>query len=229
MRVLAVVHQPDAGAGVFADAVESAGHELIQWRADQRDIQADPYGAVVVFGGAANTTDEHDWLAREKKVLRALAVTDLPILGVCLGTQLVAEACGGSVRRAAAPEIGWHQVELTTAADEDPVMGGLPQRFDAFQWHSYEAVPPPGSTVLAGSANCLQAWRHPAKPIWGIQFHAEVSLADAERWCDDYERDPDAVALGVDPERMKAELRERHAAWAELGRGICERFLAAAT
>ncbi len=228
MRVLAIVHQPDAGAGVFGEVVAEAGHELVEWRPDLGDITADPYGAVLVFGGAMNTGDDLPWLETEKKVLRQLAVTDLPILGVCLGTQLVAEACGGGAERARTPEVGWHEVRTTPEAASDPLVGVLPETFTAFQWHSYLAVPPPGSAVLAESDQGLQTWRHPGKDIWGIQFHAEVSLADALRWCDDYDRDPDAVALGVDPEQLKAEVREHHAEWAALGRGICERFLAIA-
>jgi GMP synthase-like glutamine amidotransferase len=225
MRVLSVVHQSDAGAGLFGEVVADRGHELVEWRPDQAgDIRSDPYDAVMVFGGAMNTGDDLDWLAREKRALRALTVTDLPILGVCLGSQLVAEACGGSVERID-PEIGWYEAELTPAGATDPVCGGLPAAFEAFEWHSYAAVPPPGATVLATTAACPQAWRHEHKPIWGIQFHAEVTLAGAEQWCDGYESDADAVAMGIDPAVLKAETRTRHATWAELGRGICERFL----
>jgi GMP synthase-like glutamine amidotransferase len=197
----------------------------VDWRPDRAgDIRSDPYDAVMVFGGAMNTADDIDWLGREKRALRALTVTDLPILGVCLGSQLVAEACGGSVERID-PEIGWYRVDLTAEAATDPLFGSLPGSFDAFQWHSYAAVPPAGSAVLATTPVCPQAWRHGDKPIWGIQFHAEVTLADAERWSDGYETDPDAVAMGIQPEGLKAVTRERHPAWAEIGRGICGRFL----
>ena len=120
------------------------------------------------------------------------------MLGVCLGAELLAEAGGGEVRRAPAPEIGWHTVELTDDAATDPVLGGLPLSFEAFQWHSYEFALPPGATELARSDVCSQAFRL-GDSSWGIQFHAEVALADAERWITDYRNDPDAIAIGLDP------------------------------
>ena len=142
--------------------VAARGHELVEWRPDRAgDIRSDPYDAVMVFGGAMNAADDIDWLAREKRALRALAATDLPILGVCLGSQLVAEACGGSVERVD-PEIGWYRVELTPEAATDPVFGALPESFDAFEWHSYAAVPPAGA-VDARAQRCVPAGLAPRR------------------------------------------------------------------
>jgi GMP synthase (glutamine-hydrolysing) len=107
------------------------------------------------------------------------------------------------------------------------VVGGAPARFESFQWHSYEAVPPPGATVLARSAHALQAFRLKDRPAWGIQFHAEVSDADAAHWIEHYEVDPDAVAMGLDPETLARQTEARMPAWHELGRGLFDRFLAA--
>ena len=102
-----------------------------------------------------------------------------PLLGVCLGTQLLAEAAGGSAGRASEPEIGWRQVELTPEGAADPLLAPLAPAFEAFQWHSYEAAPPPDAVTLARSPVCPQAYRI-GEQAWGIQFHAEVSAADAE-------------------------------------------------
>ena len=91
------------------------------------------------------------------------------------------------------------------------MLGFLPQRFTAFGWHSYEATLPPGATALAHSDICLQAYRV-GEAAWGIQFHAEVSPADLEHWTVNYEEDPDAIAIGLDPEalgRRNAEEIER--------------------
>lgn len=169
----------------------------------------------------------HPWLRSEKKLLRKLLADRVSTLGVCLGAQLLAEAAGAPARRARRPEIGWHDVRLTRAGATDPLIGPLRPGFAAFQWHSYEFPAPPGATPLARSARCLQAYRV-GDLAWGIQFHAEVSRADAIAWIDDYESDPDAVGIGLDP----APLRERTLAaidsWNELGRALCERFLDAA-
>jgi hypothetical protein len=88
-------------------------------------------------------------------------------------------------------------------------------------------VPPPGATVLARSAHALQAFRLKDRPAWGIQFHAEVSDADAAHWIEHYEVDPDAVAMGLDPETLARQTEARMPAWHELGRGLFDRFLAA--
>lgn len=229
MRVLAIGHQRDAGPGVFAQAAAAAGADLdVWWIAERGDPPADPagYDAVMVFGGAMHADQEeaHPWLRAEKGLLASLLRDDTPLLGVCLGTQLLAEAAGSSARRAKRPEIGWYEVELLPEAAGDPVMAGLAPRFEAFQWHSYEAPLPPGAVALAESPVCLQAYRI-GERAWGIQFHAEVSSADAEDWIRDYQVDPDAVAMGLDPEAFLAETRARIDEWNELGRELCGRFL----
>ena len=130
--------------------------------------------------------------------------------------------------RTAAPEIGWYEIALERAAGDDPVLGGLPERFASFQWHSYVAVPPPGSITLARSRHCLQGFRLGGAPAWGIQFHAEVSAADAAAWTQQYDHDADAVAMGLDPNALQAETDRRMVGWNELGRDLFGRFLAVA-
>jgi GMP synthase (glutamine-hydrolysing) len=228
MRALAIVHQPDAGPGVFAEALAAQGVELDRWLIADGPPPAEPasYDAVMTFGGAMHTDHEsdHPWLAEEKAILAELIERRVPLLGMCLGSQLVAEAAGAEPRRASAPEIGWREVELTGEAAGDPLLGALPARFDAFQWHSYESPLPPGATALARSPVCLQAYRLEG-PAWGIQFHAEVSAHDADCWITDYRSDPDAVRIGLEPEVLRAETHAAIGAWNELGRGMCERFV----
>ena len=230
--MLAILHQRDAGPGVFGTVAAGRGDTLDEWLpAEQPEPPQPDHDAVMVFGGAMNVDqeDRHPWLRGEKALLGALAAAGVPLLGVCLGAQLLAEATGGQARRAAEPEIGWREVTLEPAASGDPVLGGLPDRFHSFQWHSYEASPPAGASVLARSAVCAQAYRLAGRPAWGIQFHAEVTLETADGWIGNYRTDPDAT--GIDPTAFAAETRREIAGWNEIGRGLCERFLelAAAT
>ena len=230
MRVLEIVHQRDAGSGVFGEATLAAGHELVTWHVPDTPPPAlEDIGAAMVFGGAMHVDQEEQnpWLPGEKAVLRDLLERGTPLLGVCLGAQLLAEAAGGAPRRASRPEIGWHPVEMAAEAEGDPLLGALPKRFDAFQWHSYEAPLPPGGTPLAQSDVCLQAFRLELR-VWGIQFHAEVSAESVVEWLDTYDKDEDAVRIGLDPEALRAESAGRIDAWNEIGRDICRRFLAAA-
>jgi GMP synthase (glutamine-hydrolysing) len=233
MRALAIVHQPDAGPGVFAEEMHARGVDLDHWLIGEgAPPPAEPaeYDAVLTFGGAAHPDQEdaYPWLAPEKELLAELIERRVPLLGMCLGSQLVAEAAGATPRRAREPEIGWPVVELTPEAADDPLLSGLPERFEAFQWHSYESPLPPGATPLATSAVCLQAFRLEG-PAWGIQFHAEVSTEDGEHWIDDYRSDEDAVRIGLDPNRLLAETAPRMDPWNKLGRALCGRFLEAAT
>jgi GMP synthase-like glutamine amidotransferase len=232
VRALAIVHQPDAGPGVFAEAMRARGVQLDQWMIAEAPPPADPaaYDAVLTFGGAMHVDQEerHPWLRDEKTLLADVIDRGVPLLGMCLGAQLVASAAGAEPHRATVPEIGWHPVELTPEADDDPVLSALPPRFEAFQWHSYESPLPSGATPLATSEVCLQAYRLDG-PAWGIQFHAEVSANDAEYWIDDYRSDPDAVRIGLDPEALRRRTRASIGAWNELGRALCGRFVDAAT
>jgi GMP synthase (glutamine-hydrolysing) len=226
--VLTVVHQRDAGPGVFAEAADALGHELVEWMPSEGPPPApDGFGAAMVFGGAMNVDeeDEHPWLPGEKRFLGGLLDRRMPVLGVCLGAELLAEAAGAEPGRASQPEIGWHEIVLTPEASDDPLLGSLPERLEGFQWHSYEAPLPPGGVPLAESSVCLQAFRLPDGAGWGLQFHAEVSRESLERWLADYRQDPDAVRIGLDPDALRAESARKIDAWNELGRGLCARFL----
>ncbi len=112
---------------------------------------------------------------------------------------------------------------MTPAGRRDPLIGPLAPRFEAFQWHSYEFLLPPGATPLARSGACLQAYR--IGDAWGIQFHAEVTRDDAEAWIADYRSDEDAVRIGVDPEALRQRTGRAIDGWNEVGRGLCERFV----
>ncbi|HWC49089.1 MAG TPA: hypothetical protein VG448_09435 [Solirubrobacterales bacterium] len=229
MRVLAIVHQRDAGPGVFAEAIREAGGELDEWTlAERPQSPADPFGydAVMVLGGAMNVDegDRHGWIAEEEALLRELLEREAPLLGLCLGGQLLAAAAGAQPRRASRPEIGWHQVAVTPEGEEDPLLGSLTPSFEAFQWHSYEFPLPPGAIPLARSEVCLQACRL-GERAWAIQFHPEVSRTDALNWVDDYEADPDAIRIGIDPAVLKPETEAKIDAFNDLGRALCGRWL----
>lgn len=229
MRVLAIVHQRDAGPGVFAEAIAEAGAELEVWTpAERTPPPADPfdYDAVFVLGGAMNVDegDRHSWIAEEEELLRELLAREVPLLGLCLGAQLLAAAADAQPRRAARPEIGWQRVAVTVEGAEDPLLGPLAPGFEAFQWHGYEFPLPPGAVPLARSAVCLQACRL-GERAWALQFHPEVSRSDALHWIDDYEADPDAVRIGIDPAALRPETEAKIGAFNDLGRELCRRWL----
>jgi GMP synthase (glutamine-hydrolysing) len=226
VNVLAVIHGGAVRAGVFGEAMADRGHRLEEWSLawgtpPPRPI--DGYGAVLVFGGAmhADQDDRHAWLREENLFLQRLLGLGTPVLGICLGAQVLAKAAHSSVYPAKRPEIGWYEVELTPAAADDPVLGRLPERFDAFQWHYYTYDVPAGAEELARSETCTQAFRL-GERVWGVQFHPEVTLPQVEGWLAEKEDVP------VDETTLLVETQERIEQWNDLGRALCGAFIAAA-
>ena len=167
----------------------------------------------------ADQDAHHPWLNEESLWLQQVLDRHTPVLGVCLGVQLLARAAGAWVgRMPEGPEIGWHAVDLTEAGAADPVVGALPPRFEALQWHHYTYALPAGAVELARSASCTQAFRL-GEACWGVQFHPEVTQTQVEGWMVDLDDPP------PDPERLRAETPLKIARWNELGRTLCSAFL----
>jgi GMP synthase-like glutamine amidotransferase len=223
MDVLGVIHGGNARAGIFGEVLADLGHRLDEWSlAWETPIPRplDAYGAVLVFGGAmhADQDQRHPWLREETFFLQRLLDLGTPTLGICLGVQLLARATHSWVGPLEEPEIGWFEVELTSAGADDPLLGRLPRRFEAFQWHSYTYGVPGGAAELARSARCTQAFRL-GERVWGVQFHPEVTLAQVESWLGDPEDPP------PDAERLREQTLPRIERWNDLGRELCAAFV----
>lgn len=143
--------------------------------------------ALVVLGGEMSAYDDEraPWLPAVRDLLRAAVSDGVPTLGICLGAQLMAAACGGRVQVGdpAGPEIGVCSVTLAPAAGEDPLLRGLPTVVPAVQWHfDGVAQPPPGAIVLAASPSYAhQAFRLGAH-AWALQWHPEVTPEMMRSW-----------------------------------------------
>jgi len=226
VRVLSVTHGPSVPGGVFDEVAEAAGHELERWVVPLGGAPqpAASYGAIMVFGGSMHPDqdEEHGWLEREEAFLRDALVRDVPVVGVCLGAQMLARAAGAWIGPASEPEIGWFEVVLTPEGRDDVVLGVLPPRTQAFQWHSYTFDVPERGTELARSAACTQAFRVGSR-AWGLQFHAEVTLPMVRTWTAE-----EADELPVGTQEFLAETERRIGAWNDHGRRLCEAFLATA-
>lgn len=226
MRVLSVTHGPSVPGGVFDEVAERAGHELEHWVVPLGGAPqpAASYGAVMVFGGSMHPDQDaqHGWLEREEEFLQEALAQDVPVVGVCLGAQMLARAAGAWVGPAPDPEVGWFDVDLTPEGRDDRVLGVLPPRTKAFEWHSYTFGVPEHGTELARSAACTQAFRLGSR-AWGLQFHAEVTLPMVRTWTAE---ESDELPVPVD--EFLAETEHRIAAWNDHGRRLAEAFLATA-
>jgi GMP synthase-like glutamine amidotransferase len=224
MRVLSVTHGPTVPGGVFDEAVESCGHELERWQVPDGNLPdpAHGYDAVMVFGGSQHPDqdDRFAWLGHEEEFLREVLAEDVPVVGVCLGAQMLARAAGASVGPVSTPEIGWLDVSLTTDGIADPVLGVLPTRATVFQWHHYLFSLPPSGLALAESEVCLQAFRLDGRQAWGMQFHAEVTREMVSSWV---EEDPEDLPMPADELSAESEVRMEQSN--AQGRALADAFL----
>ncbi|HCE68460.1 MAG: hypothetical protein A2X82_06115 [Geobacteraceae bacterium GWC2_55_20] len=148
---------------------------------DLRDITA-----MIVMGGAMGANDDklHPFLTELKLLIRRVVEHGRPYLGICLGGQLLAAACGGRVVSNRWEELGTLEVNLTAAGKYDRLFAGLEGSFTTFQWHHDSFDIPPDAVLLASSPACQhQAFRIGAC-AWGTQFHPEVTEEIIRDWCD---------------------------------------------
>ena len=226
MRVLSLVHDatPTGGGGLFERAVVERGAHLDRWvvaEGDEAPGSVREWDAIMIFGGAMHPDQdaEHSWLEGEIRFLEDALAADVPLLGVCLGSQLLARAAGAWIGPATTPEVGWSRIELNEWGITDPVLGVLPVTVEAFQWHYYTFGLPEGALELASSTAAKQAYRLGDR-VWGIQFHAEVDRDMLAAWFRDGREE-----LGIPVDEMWA-LTDRHLhTWNAQGRALCDAFL----
>ncbi len=224
-RALHIVNESSGPARVFVDALEERGFEIVTVspHAGQLPESPDGFAAILSGGGTVDThqTDQHPWLIHEVALLRQAIAGGVPTMGLCLGAQLLTEAAGGTVYRCDPAEVGWFEVEAQPEAAADPVMGALPARFMAMQWHLYACELPPSATELARNAVCVQALRI-GDAAWGTQFHIETTRDILLSWADmapgELER------YGYDRARYDAELDRHGPAHEAIGRDMAGRF-----
>ncbi|MDP8243912.1 MAG: type 1 glutamine amidotransferase [Candidatus Hinthialibacter antarcticus] len=161
----------------------------------QVPAQPGGYCAVIVLGGPMNADDDdkYSYLTDEKRFLCACVDQSVPVLGICLGAQLLARALGARVFKNKTSEIGWMDVRLTEAGQASPLMKGLGSPLSVFQWHGDTSEVPEGGQHLAESAACInQAFRF-GPTAYGLQFHLEVTCSEAAKWAEAYLPDINAA------------------------------------
>lgn len=185
--VLVIYHMPHERLGTFEPALKKAGCSLrflevygarVQWP------KGDEFSAVVVMGGSMGVSQKgkYPFLKKEITLIRNAIKAKLPILGVCLGAQLVATALGAKVSRNPQKEIGWYPLMREPDADEDPLFEPFGQTETVFQWHGDTFELPKKSVRLASAPLCHeQAFRY-GDNVYGFQFHIEVDGPMIHKW-----------------------------------------------
>lgn len=187
-RVLVFQHVAVEHPGIFRDFLRADGHtfEAIELDAGDRIPDLAGFDALWVMGGPMDVWEEaeHPWLVAEKAAIRdAVLSRGMPYLGFCLGHQLLGDALGGRVGRAAESEVGVMPVAVTAAGLASPYLDGLPDSFEVLQWHGAEvAVPPAGAQVLAQSPRCAVQAMVVGTRAFSMQFHVEITATTVSDW-----------------------------------------------
>lgn len=187
------------------------------------------HDAAVILGGpmGANETGRYGFLGDELALIETIIENDQPLLGVCLGSQLIARAAGARVYAGPSMEIGWSRVRLTGAAADDTLFCGLDGEVPVFQWHGDTFDLPPDAVLLAaGDMFRNQAFRV-GRNVYGLQFHVEVTAAMAREWALIYEKDLEKS--GISRSGLMDESRDAAAGMQPVARQLFTRFIGLAS
>ncbi|TPJ30103.1 type 1 glutamine amidotransferase [Mesorhizobium sp. B2-7-2] len=201
MRVLVVQNFDNEGLGQIGAALVEAGADIDlrkPYRGDTLPGDSTEHDAIVVLGGAQNALDDEicPYFPALLDLTRDFADKDRSVLGICLGSQLLARAFGGTNQIGGATEFGWHKVSLTPAAKSDPVLAAMPEKFPIFEWHDDTFGLPENAVRLACSAVAENQAFRLGRAVYGFQFHFEADTPMVRDWSTSFasligERHPD--------------------------------------
>jgi GMP synthase-like glutamine amidotransferase len=186
MRVHWLQHADFEDLGCIAPWLAARGHTVRGTRLYAGEpLPALPdFDALILMGGPMNVDQHagHPWLVAEKALVEQAIAAGRPVLGICLGSQLIARALGAEVRPSGMEEIGWFEVQLSADGQRSPAFAGFPSRFTAFHWHGDTFAMPPGCVPLMHSAACAHQAFALGRRVIGIQFHLEVTADNVRTW-----------------------------------------------
>jgi GMP synthase (glutamine-hydrolysing) len=186
MKTLIIMHVPSEGPGTLGSFLVSRNANIMTVRLyDGESLPPDPSGldAIVSMGGPMNVYEDekYPFLAPETLFLREALGKGVPMIGICLGAQMIARAAGARITLSPKKEVGWGKVSLTEAGSEDTLFQGLPPTLEVLQWHEDMFDVPEQGTLLATSEDCPhQAFR--LGKAFGVQFHVEVTREMLNEW-----------------------------------------------
>lgn len=225
MAILVFEHSDRSGVGRFGHALRNYGHKLRIVRLHLNEpipVDLDDVDGVVSCGGPDSANDDSlPWIERELELLRTAAEADMPVVGLCLGSQLLARALGGDVGVMDQPEVGWHEVRLSPVGREDPIYAGVAWNSRQAHWHHDHVLSPPaGARVLASSSSCkVQAWARGLR-CYAFQYHPEIDQNGIDAFAAD---DPQALQQsGLTLEELRKQTQKHYPTFARLADRLFE-------
>jgi GMP synthase (glutamine-hydrolysing) len=224
-EVLVFQHDPFEDLGFFAEVLEKqrTGYRVL--RLFHGEMPAEDWeriGALIILGGPMSVNDEEEYpfLRWEKRIIRAAIDEAVPVVGICLGAQLIAATLGTMVYHGRVKEIGWSPISITPHGQVDSLLGYLPENATVFQWHGDGFELPSGAIRLASSVNYENQAFRVGKNIYALQFHLEVTPPMIARWIDERSKDL-ALAPYILPDKILADTQN----YAPILKYYGERFL----
>jgi len=188
-KILSIQNIGIEDLGNLKGLIRSDGYQFENIEAQKKalPVDLDKYAAIIILGGPMAVYDGLEYLEREQELIKQALKMEIPVLGICLGSQLIAQAIGGNVYKSQKKEIGWSKVMLTQAGCRDLFMGAETKNINVFQWHGDTYDLPSSADILAYSHSYPQAFRYGS--AIGIQFHIEINDKMILRWADEYKQE----------------------------------------
>lgn len=190
-KILSILNINVETLGTLEPLFRSAGFQIEEVNAqeDQVPLNSDQYNAIVILGGPMSAYDNLSYLAREQELIRNAIRKEVPVLGICLGSQLIAQAIGGMVHKGPKKEIGWSEITLSPNGRKSLFNGIKYKTLRVFQWHGDTYDLPETANIMASSPLYPQAFSFGSAV--GIQFHLEVDDEMIQRWLQEYHEEID--------------------------------------
>ncbi|MFZ3072853.1 MAG: gamma-glutamyl-gamma-aminobutyrate hydrolase family protein [Thermodesulfobacteriota bacterium] len=229
-KALIIQHVPHEGLGIIGEVLTSFGIEaefVRVYRGERVPHELDNGTLLIVLGGPMGVyeLDLYPFLKDELNLLESAFRKDSPVLGICLGSQLMAKAAGARVYKGGKKEIGWYDVELTGDGARDGLFLSFPKKFRVFQWHGDTFDVPRDAHLLASSKDFPNQLIRIGRRAYGIQFHLEVTERMVYAWLKENSEELVSLKGVIEPKEIKKETPGAITILNQYGRTVFTRFL----
>ncbi|MBI5893994.1 MAG: type 1 glutamine amidotransferase [Deltaproteobacteria bacterium] len=229
--ILVIQHVESEGLGTIGGILCKRGFDtnfVKVFKDEHVPKTADGYDALIVLGGPMGVYEEdvYPFIKDEIALIKNAIKNNIPILGICLGSQLLAKAAGAQVYKGKKKEIGWYKINLTEEGKRDEIFIGLPDEFTVFQWHGDTFDAPNNSKNLASSDLFPNQIIKVGRNAYGLQFHLEVTEEMIRDWIDVNDNELKSVKAYINPENILEDTSKNIETLNKYGEVVFKKFFA---